>query len=156
MTTITFPPNDFIQQHILCGATMLIYNLHQEGKLDEEYWDLLYSIDWDTALDELESDGGSIKFRDGKYHYCKNEVSYYDAPTKFDLIRAYYNHDMSEFEKEVLEWWICSDWLYNKLKAKGETIDTFYGLQIWGRTCSGQAIKCDWVIQTIYKDFISK
>lgn len=153
--TTTFPPDDFIQQHILCGATMLIYNLHQEGKLDEEYWHLLYSTGWDTAFEELESDGGSIVFQDEKYHYCRNDVSYYDAPTKFDLIRAYYNHDLSDFETEVLEWWVVSDCLYDQLKAKGETLGQFYGLQIWGRTCSGQAIKCDWVIQQIYEELIS-
>ena len=103
---------------------MLIYTHGEQRKLDEEYQHLLYSIDWDAALAELESDGGSIEYRDGNYHYCRDGISYYDAPTKHDIIRAYFNHDMSDFEVEVLEWWVVSDWLYEKLKTKGETVDT--------------------------------
>lgn len=156
MTITEFPPNDFIDQHIVQGATMLIWNLKEEGRLDEEYFHLLYSIDWVAAQEELEGTEANIELRDGTYHLCINNVSYYDAPTKFDLIRAYYNDDLSDFEQECLEWWCVSDWLSEKLKAKGETVDYFYGFQIWGRTCSGQPIKCDEVIIEIYKELISK
>ncbi len=56
---------------------------------------------------------------------------------------------------EAYEHWIVSDWLAKKLEAKGEmvTLD-FYGLTIWGRTCTGQQILCDSVIQDIYEELI--
>jgi len=51
--------------------------------------------------------------------------------------------------KEVYEWWVCSDWLIEKLRALGEPIlSNDYG-EWWGRCCTGQAIKLDWVIDKI-------
>jgi hypothetical protein len=51
---------------------------------------------------------------------------------------------------EALEFWIVSDWLANKLSNYGELVTTdFMGFCIWGRTCSGQAINLDHVIQSI-------
>lgn len=51
---------------------------------------------------------------------------------------------------EALEHWIVSGWLARKLQEKDQlvTLD-FLGLTIWGRTCSGQAIYLDNVIQEI-------
>jgi len=52
--------------------------------------------------------------------------------------------------QEILEWWICSDWLLEKLEAHGEAVlHTDFG-SWWGRTCSGQAIMMDGVIERIY------
>ena len=154
MTITQFPPNDFMAQNIIQGATMLIWNLSEEGRLSEEYQHLLYSIDWVTAEEVLEGAGGSVVFQDDKYHFCKEGVFYYDAPTKHDLITAYYNHDLSDFEVKAAEWWIVSEWLASRLKEKGETVDSFYGLTIWARCDSGSAIKTDLVIQEIYLEYI--
>lgn len=57
---------------------------------------------------------------------------------------------------EALEHWIVSDWLAHKLEEWGQlvTLD-FLGLTIWGRTCSGQAIYLDHVIQEIAIDAYS-
>lgn len=53
--------------------------------------------------------------------------------------------------EEVLEWWLCTDWFTDKLRARGEPIlSTVHG-DWWGRTCSGQAIMMDGVIADIYK-----
>lgn len=50
---------------------------------------------------------------------------------------------------EPLEWWAVSEWFATKLKDKGECIlDNDYGIW-WGRTCSGQAVSMDGVIQDI-------
>ena len=52
---------------------------------------------------------------------------------------------------EALEHWIVSDWFADKLIAKGEMVTKdFLGLNIWGRTTSGQAIFLDGVIEQIY------
>ena len=60
-----------------------------------------------------------------------------------------YGTDEEEAEKEIFEWWIVSDWLLNRLEERGEPIlRTDYG-DWWGRTCSGQAISLDCVIQEI-------
>lgn len=54
---------------------------------------------------------------------------------------------------EVFEHWIVSDWLAEKLAAKGEKVDTdFAGLTVWARTTTGQGIASDSVIQDIVAD----
>lgn len=50
---------------------------------------------------------------------------------------------------EVMEHWIVSSWLKNRLAAKGETVGNVAGLDIWGRCTSGQAIYMDEVIINI-------
>lgn len=50
---------------------------------------------------------------------------------------------------EILEWWLVTSWMAERLKEQGETIlDNDYGIW-WGRSCSGQSITCDGVIRSI-------
>lgn len=58
-----------------------------------------------------------------------------------------------ENDKEALEHWLVSNWLADRLMDKGEmVVKDFYGLTIWGRSTSGQAIFLDCVIQEIFQD----
>lgn len=50
---------------------------------------------------------------------------------------------------EILEWWLVSDWLAERLKAEGEVVLEEYNCHWWGRQSSGQAIYMDWVIEKI-------
>ena len=54
---------------------------------------------------------------------------------------------------EVYEYWAISDWLYNKLKDRGQIVIDAYP-QIWGRQTTGQAIVLDGVIRSIAKDIL--
>ncbi len=64
--------------------------------------------------------------------------------------------DNGEDIKEVFEWWLISKWLYEKLNEKLEPVFTPNDFNyFWGRTCTGQAICCDYIIQEIaYETFI--
>ena len=58
-----------------------------------------------------------------------------------------------EDAQEIMEWWLCDDWMIKQLQAQGEPIlKTDFG-SWWGRTCTGQAILLDGVIEDIYKKF---
>ena len=50
---------------------------------------------------------------------------------------------------EVLEWWLVTPWLAERLKEQGEIIIDKLGCRWWGRLTSGQAIYMDGVIQEI-------
>lgn len=50
---------------------------------------------------------------------------------------------------EVLEWWLVSDWLADKLRERDEVVVEDYGCRWRGRTTSGQAVYMDWVIAEI-------
>ncbi|RWM29420.1 hypothetical protein [Mesorhizobium sp.] len=62
-------------------------------------------------------------------------------------------NDIEPYDREVFEHWIVSDWLAEKLAAKGEKVDTdFAGMTVWARTTTGQAISIDAVIVEIVAD----
>lgn len=58
-------------------------------------------------------------------------------------------HNIDPEIHEALEHWIVTDWFARKLKEQGEATGELFGLTIWGRGCSGQAISLDGVIRTI-------
>lgn len=60
--------------------------------------------------------------------------------------------DLDTEPQEIFEWWVVTEWLYDKLKAQGEPVIEWCNLHIWGRTCSGQAILLDHVISVICED----
>lgn len=54
--------------------------------------------------------------------------------------------------KEIYEWWVVSDWLAEQLEKHGEAmLINDYGTW-WGRTCFGQAIYLDSVIEEIWDE----
>lgn len=58
--------------------------------------------------------------------------------------------DIEPYDREVYEHWIVSDWFARRLAEKGEKVDTdFAGLTVWARTCTGQSISLDGVVQDI-------
>ena len=54
--------------------------------------------------------------------------------------------------QEIYEWWIVTEWLYNKLKRYGESVLEWGNNCYWGRTTTGQAIMLDYVISKICED----
>jgi hypothetical protein len=54
--------------------------------------------------------------------------------------------------QEIYEWWAISDFLFRKLKEKGDAVVDSGSCYIWGRTTSGQAILLDYVITQICAD----
>lgn len=57
---------------------------------------------------------------------------------------------------EVLEHWIVSNWLAERLSEKGESVGEWCGLTIWGRCTSGQAICADGIIERIHADLTER
>ena len=53
------------------------------------------------------------------------------------------------FVDDVMEWWLVTPWLAERLKEQGEIIIDKLGCRWWGRLTSGQAIYMDGVIQEI-------
>ena len=63
--------------------------------------------------------------------------------------------EAGEDRQEIYEWWFVSRWLYERLRKAGEpVIDSEYGY-LWGRTCTGQAILLDGIIERIYAEMRS-
>lgn len=61
--------------------------------------------------------------------------------------------DIEPYDREVFEHWAVSEWLAEKLLARGEKVDQdFANLNVWARTTTGQAIYMDSVIQEIARE----
>lgn len=78
-----------------------------------------------------------------------------DANGKPDWEALGEEHGIAPDLREIYEHWIVSDWLAEKLEAKGERVDMdLAGLTVWARTTSGQGIAQDAVIAEIYADIM--
>ena len=91
-------------------------------------------------------------------HYCVSSLIWELAKDEKYLddlmeIRSQPDPENEDEFIEAYEHWLVTDWLADKLAAKGEMVTKdFMGLTIWGRTCTGQAIYLDNVIEEIYND----
>lgn len=100
-------------------------------------------------LRDLEEEEGK-KFLEALRTYIKERVNDHKAFCReFDI-------DTDEYESEVYEHWIVSNWLADKLAERGEVTGEVCGLTIWGRCTTGQAISMDYVIQQIAAELWSE
>ena len=61
--------------------------------------------------------------------------------------------DGEEYQPEPIEFWAVSDYLADELLKRGEAVSKdFWGLNVWGRCTSGQAIAMDTVIEDITEE----
>lgn len=180
MTTGIITIQDLVQREVLLCVSTLIDELRKkEGCIDEDTLYELYSgpIDYGAAKYELELERDYV-FK----HFCSSmneensteDNQYYfgvrndDAVWRIDPIfnseseaiaewfEVYHGGDLEDFRSEIYEHYVVSSFLANKLEALDETVvRDFYGLTIYCRPCTGQALHCDWAIQTIYNELIN-
>lgn len=60
--------------------------------------------------------------------------------------------DFESQPQEIFEWWIVTEYLYNKLKAKGQPVLEWGNNCYWGRCTTGQGILLDHVISQICEE----
>lgn len=90
-------------------------------------------------------------------HEDIKNLSYYDEDIIENLLSEGYQRseitpEMLEdvpTENTIYEWWLVSDWLANALERQNQPLLQNDFNTWWGRTCSGQAIYMDSVIQNI-------
>ena len=69
----------------------------------------------------------------------------------FDDVSNLFDEETGE-DKEVMQWFIVSSYLADKLESIGEPVLRTDSTCLWGRTCCGQAIELDGTIQKIYRN----
>lgn len=52
---------------------------------------------------------------------------------------------------DIYEWWTVSDFAADWLRSAGETVVEFFGMGVWGRTCTGQMLGDDDIIQRLFR-----
>jgi len=76
----------------------------------------------------------------------KNQSTVVEEMIRANLIPEEY---LYPFAGDVMEWWLVTPWLAERLREQGEIIIDELGCRWWGRLISGQAIYMDGVIQEI-------
>jgi hypothetical protein len=164
---------ELVETEVIYCVSSLVHTLTKENKLEEEQAIELWTapIDYGSAKYELELEHDYV-FK----HFCSEDNQYYfgvrnkDAVWRIDPIHndeetaiyewfeIYRGGSLDDYRQEIFEHWIVSSWLGKKLQEQGETVvEDFLGIDyIWGRTTTGQAIWCDYIIQTIYNELISR
>jgi len=120
-----------------------IVNQEIKGKFVARHILACFSYEMDEILR-----AGLVNYEDIENLYLDPEKHYQDAG--YNTAQEY--EDSGENMQEIFEWWIVSEYLYNKLKNENEPVLGWGNNCYWGRTTSGQAIKLDSVISKICFD----
>ena len=155
---------ELVQREVIYCVSSLIYTLTQENKLDEELAIFLWqgTIDYEAAEYAINQDGSCLADKEGLWGLYDNDDSDnpivdYEYETKEELIEYYFDDmswDIEDYRSEVFEHWLVSNWLSKELDKHGEVTVECYGLTIWCRTTTGQAIHCDSVMEQIHQELL--
>ncbi|MDR0605960.1 MAG: hypothetical protein LBG80_16845 [Bacteroidales bacterium] len=75
--------------------------------------------------------------------YCQSSL------VKKLLLKGLLFDDYPFTTKEIMEWWLVSSWLAEKLSFNGEVVLYDYNCHWWGRQTTGQPIYIDDVMHLI-------
>lgn len=84
---------------------------------------------------------------EGRCDYCDKTKTLTDNHTCENTCDECY-YDNCDY-REVLKWWVVTDWFAEKLDLIGEPVLSILGMRFWGRTTSGQHISMDGVIERV-------
>ena len=116
----------FVEREVIVNQTMLVERLLANGQF---------------MIDDIENLYPQTGFSTGICCECSGE----DQELDEDEVCA-----DCQVPPEIFEWWLVTNWFARKLQSHGEPILTSEYGTWWGRTCTGQAIYLDCVIETIY------
>ena len=125
----------FVNNEILANQSALIEMLNGKGIFESEQLENGEYLPCPNCNYELHPSN------DYKKYYCRDCETWLTGKEAQDIESEY---------KEIFEWYLVTDFLAEKLDKLNEPmLKTDYGTW-WGRTCTGQAIILDSVIETIY------
>ena len=164
---------NIVRNDVFYNVSYLISELGTNDQYFEEIME--FSLKYPDNEEEIQELGDQKDDLEDYFDDLLQEIDEYidDTPMTYDqagalkdLFEGIKDDTLSEIDQEIddlkaeqeepeeaYEFWIVSDWLADKLSDRGELVTKdFLGLTIWGRTCTGQSITMDWVIQDIAKE----
>lgn len=164
-----------VEQEIICNVSHLVATLASNCAAIEtgpdcgqsleslafQAMELAMPIDeWEEAATQAGWNTGSAAWsnvpnpenywgKDGETHPAGNIIAYKSAQECCE------DQNIEPYQREVFEHWFVTDWLADRLEAKGEKVDKdFAGHCVWARTTTGQGIAPGSVIEAIYADIV--
>lgn len=89
---------------------------------------------------------------DPPYWFNPEDEAYNDTASDWEELCDEECIDLDGHRQEPMEFWAVTDWFARKLRAEGEIVAEVLDFRVWGRCCTGQAIKLDCVIESIADD----
>jgi DNA repair exonuclease SbcCD ATPase subunit len=112
---------------------------NNEDEIDEKKEELEKLQD---KLNELENIEELTEEQENRINELENQIS--DIENRIEELE-----NEQEEPQVIFEWWVVSDLLANELEEQGEPILKSDYETWWGRTCTGQSIKIDYVMEQI-------
>ena len=152
-------PDELVRREVIYCVSSLMSDLrdviqHLDAEMQEKYYELGYApADYEEAASQ---EGWQ------RYYLAGGEEDtaiFVNDDGRVDRVNESWemlciDNGIEAEGREVYEFWLLSNWFGDKLEAKGErVVRDFLGLNaVWGRTCTGQMISCDGVIEEITKE----
>lgn len=152
--------DDLVRQEVIHNANQFMWMVQED--VDSEWFESFDNV-YDDTIETIEEwfmyECEDELIEDHIYNFISKKIDdNYTIGMALDDLSSIDKESLAElcgFEPklhEILEWWIVSEWLANKLIDHGEPVaKDYYGFHIWGRTCSGQSITIDSVILNIHQ-----
>jgi len=142
---------NFVNREVLHCVTSWVEDSFKAGLLSYDDIENSYSLPDDIYVQWFDN---TPHLETGYYTYSAQHRSLPagDQIGPFDTEGEAWEEARNRWEEpqEIYEWWLVTSFMYKDLLEFGEPVmETDYGY-LWGRTCTGQAIYCDGVIERIY------
>ncbi len=135
-----------------CANEMMEECRELEGFIDQ-YIELFYQYDYEACFQdsgyklERTKEGVNVLDEDGEVVWVNapRQTTYGELCENFDL-------DAGEYPLEIYEHWFVSDRFRELLEQQYEVVQTVFGMNVWGRTCRGQAIYMDGNVRNVVRE----
>jgi hypothetical protein len=146
-----------VNREVIYCVSNLVYELAQKAESFPEYYDeLLDAYQGLPDYEECASDKGWTKsnpdFNEEGNYINKESGEISDVDSWQELCEEH-DYDAYDYAPEIYEHWIITDYLADKLESHGHRVlRDFFGMTIWCRPTTGQAILLDGVISDIAEE----
>lgn len=145
----------FVDREVYYCVSVLIHELSQQQRYMDKLLSVMLKPDDETAVNDY--DGVHVQYSNHLGGWIWVDKDTHHVSKVFNTREDAYKACAEEFGMdgdpvEAYEHWIISDWLGDKLEAKGEMTTEFMGMTLWGRGTTGQAIQLDGVIREVCSD----
>ena len=145
---------NFVNREVIYCVSTLVSELAKKAEEFPEYSDDLYRVfegvpDYEEAAKYSEWEKGN-EVNKSKYRFYNSDTKEESDAEDWQTLCEEQGIELEDYIPYVYEHWIVSDYLADKLEAHGEKVLwNFFGMTIWCRTATGQAILLDGVISKI-------
>jgi len=150
-----------VEREIFHCCSYMMSQLPHELIENEDLFHMFQTSEYETEVEYQCSDCDNSIFEtiEGNYDLHeveKSSISRYCDQCNSGKVFTAFDVSLNEYHSEIFEHWIITNWLSRKLQEHDEETCNLFDFTIWGRSCTGQAIALDHVIQSIAWDLWSE